>query len=136
MQHFLLHTFLVAITEKSPYCFLYIFSMYPDGSGTGGTGIFPSFSQGSSNLAFFYYFFPCLLPKPHEYSSQACMQYLISNMQHMVCSFVLTFLERKVPHIYNSQTRHQEAGCDFNRWCNIWSRPEMNLPELGLIRIH
>lgn len=36
---------------------------------------------------------------------------------------------------YNFQIRNQEAGCDFNRWCNIWSRPEINLPDPGLIGI-
>lgn len=40
MQTFLLHTFLVANIDKSPYCFLLIFSIHPNGFSTGGTGFF------------------------------------------------------------------------------------------------
>lgn len=86
-------------TEKRPYCFLSVFSIHPGDFGTGGTVFFPSFSQGSSNFAFFHCFFSMFASKATQ--AEPPGMHVVHNKQHathglLICTDV--FREESASH--------------------------------------
>lgn len=73
--------------QRKTLTVFFIFSQYPDGFGTGGTELFPSFIQGSSNFAFFHCFISMFASKATQ--AEPPGMHAVHDKQHAACSLLI-----------------------------------------------